>query len=103
MRKENLNSCLMGDMSLRYDEIMTGESETLKRANDYLMFFVDDLCEYDFSRRNHESDAEWAKRLYVKTNSLKALADDCRTRVMMLACCDISTGKESFQHDDYAV
>lgn len=86
--------------SLIYNDTMTGEGKTLKRANEYLMFFVNDLCEYDFARRSHESDSEWAKRMYIKLNSLKVLAEDCRTKVMMLACCDKSLQGDPIDDDD---
>lgn len=68
---------------------MRGEKEKLRRANDYLMFFMDDLCEYNFSRMKSESVEEWAKRIYMKSSSLKTLGQDCRRSIMMLGCCDI--------------
>jgi len=67
---------------------MYQEEEKLRKANDYLMFFMDDLCEYDFSRMNGETIEDWAKRIFVKTSSLKSLGQDCRKSIMMLGCCE---------------
>jgi hypothetical protein len=64
------------------------EKEKLRRANDYLMFFMDDLCEYDFSRMDDEDIESWAKRIYMKSSSLKTLGEECRQSIMMLSCCD---------------
>jgi len=64
------------------------EKEKLRRANDYLMFFMDDLCEYDFSRMDNEDIESWAKRIYMKSSSLKTLGEECRQSIMMLNCCD---------------
>lgn len=68
---------------------MRGEREKLRRANDYLMFFMDELCDYDFSRKKSETVEDWAKRIYMKSSSLKTLGHDCRRSIMMLSCCDI--------------
>jgi len=64
------------------------EKEKLRRANDYLMFFMDDLCGYDFSRMDDEDIESWAKRIYMKSSSLKTLGEECRQSIMMLSCCD---------------
>ena len=68
---------------------MRGEREKLRSANNYLMFFMDELCDYDFSRTNGETIEELAKRIYMKSSSLKTLGQDCRESIMMLGCCDI--------------
>lgn len=62
--------------------------EKLRKANDYLMFFMDDLCEYNFSRMEGETNEEWAKRIYMKSSSLKTLGEECRKSIMMLNCCE---------------
>jgi len=64
------------------------EKEKLRKTNDYLMFFMDDLCEYDFSRMDDEDIESWAKRIYMKSSSLKTLGEECRQSIMMLSCCD---------------
>lgn len=86
-----------------YTETMIGERDTLRIVNDYLMFFVHDLCDYDFARKRGESDAEWAKRMYVKINSLKSLADDCKQRMLLLACCDRSVQEGDSRDDEDSV
>mgnify|MGYP001552391591 FL=1 len=64
------------------------QEEKLRRVNDYLMFFMDDLCEYNFSRTEGETNEEWAKRIYMKSSSLKKLGEECRKSIMMLNCCE---------------
>ena len=64
------------------------QEEKLRKVNDYLMFFMDDLCEYDFSRTKGESNEDWAKRIYMKSSSLKTLGEECRKSIMMLNCCE---------------